>query len=226
MKQNKQGKKMKILNLYAGIGGNRKLWENVNVTAVENVPEIAEVYKQFFPDDTVIVADAHDYLLKHHSEFDFIWSSPPCPTHSVTNHFLKGQGIFRYPDYHLWQEIIFLKHFYKGKYVVENVKSYYEPIYHPQIVGRHYYWANFHIPEKQINYTQIGTMNRSATKDAQRKAIIREAQIPELTDLHGLDLTGIKLKNKRQILRNCVLPEIGLHIFNASQRETKQEVLL
>lgn len=211
------GKKLKVLNLYAGIGGNRKLWGGCEVTAVENVPEIAEVYKQFFPDDTVIVGDAHQYLLDHHQEFDFIWSSPPCPTHSVTNHFLKGQGIFRYPDYKLWQEIIFLKHFFKGKYVVENVKSYYEPIYEPQVVGRHYYWANFPIPPKEINYTQIGTMNRSASKDAQRKAIIREAQIPELTDLHGLDLTGIRLKNKRQILRNCVLPEIGLHIFNASQ---------
>ena len=211
---------MKILNLYAGIGGNRKLWgDEHEITAVEHIPEIAEVYKQFFPNDTVIVGDAHEYLLKHHQEFDFIWSSPPCPTHSVTNHFLKGQGIFRYPDYKLWQEIIFLKHFFKGKYVVENVKSYYEPIYTPQVVGRHYYWANFTIPDKQVDYVQIGTMNRSASKDAQRKAIIREAQIPELTDLHGLDLTGVKLKNKRQILRNCVLPEIGLHIFNAMTKE-------
>lgn len=62
-------------------------------------------------------------------------------------------------------------------------------------------------------------MNRSASKETQRKAIIREAQIPELTDLHGLDMTGIKLKNKRQVLRNCVLPEIGLHIFNAMTKE-------
>lgn len=205
---------MKILNLYAGIGGNRKLWgDEHEVTAVEYKQDIADVYQHFFPNDTVVVGDAHQYLLDHHQEFDFIWSSPPCPTHSVTNHFLKGQGIFRYPDYRLWQEIIFLKHFYKGKYVVENVKSYYEPIYTPQVVGRHYYWANFDIPPKDINYTQIGTMNRSASKDAQRKAIIREAQIPELTDLHGLDMTGIKLKNKRQVLRNCVLPEIGLHIL-------------
>ena len=104
--------------------------------------------------------------------------------------------------------------------MVENVKSYYEPIYKPQTVGRHYYWANFEIPDKQIDYVQIGTMNRSASKDAQRKAIIREAQIPELTDLHGLDMTGIKLSNKRQVLRNCVLPEIGLHIFNAAWSQT------
>ena len=214
---------MRILNLYAGIGGNRKLWgDEHQVTAVENTQDIADVYKHFFPNDTVIVGDAHEYLLKHHQEFDFIWSSPPCPTHSVTNHFLKGQGIFRYPDYRLWQEIIFLKHFFKGKYVVENVKSYYEPIYTPQVVGRHYYWANFDIPPKDINYTQIGTMNRSASKETQRKAIIREAQIPELTDLHGLELTGIKLKNKRQVLRNCVLPEIGLHILNAAKASQTQ----
>lgn len=68
-----------------------------------------------------------------------------------------------------------------------------------------------------VNYVQIGTMNRNASKTAQRKAIIREAQIPELTDLHGLNIIGIKLKNKRQILRNCVYPEIGLKILQASQ---------
>jgi DNA (cytosine-5)-methyltransferase 1 len=97
--------------------------------------------------------------------------------------------------------------------VVENVKSYYKPFIEPQVIGRHYFWANFKIPSINIDYVQIGTMNRSASKNAQRKAIIREAQIPELVDLHGLNLTGVKLKNKRQILRNCVYPELGKHIL-------------
>lgn len=73
---------MKILNLYAGIGGNRKLLGGLEVTAIENDPKIAAIYKEFFPKDMVIVDDAHDYLLKHFQDFDFIWSSPPCPTHS------------------------------------------------------------------------------------------------------------------------------------------------
>jgi DNA (cytosine-5)-methyltransferase 1 len=73
---------MKVLNLYSGIGGNRKLWQDVEVTAVEHNPDIARIYKDFFPKDTVIVGDAHEWLLKHYSEFDFIWTSPPCPTHS------------------------------------------------------------------------------------------------------------------------------------------------
>jgi len=216
---------MKILNLYCGIGGNRKLWtpngNDHEITAIENVPEIAKIYQDFFPKDKVIVADAHQYLLEHFREFDFIWSSPPCPTHSVCSHFLKGQGIIRYPDTSLWQEIILLKHFFKGKYCVENVVSYYEPLITPQKIGRHYFWANFFIRDIKIDYVQIGTMNRQASKTAQRKAIIREAQIPELTNLHGLDLTGTKLKNKRQILRNCVYPKLGLHIFQEAFREYK-----
>ena len=100
--------------------------------------------------------------------------------------------------------------------MVENVKSYYKPIIEPQTAGRHYFWANFDIPDRKIDYVQIGTMNRQASKSAQRKAIIREAQIPELTDLHGLDLTKIKLKNKRQILRNCVYPEVGEYILECA----------
>ena len=78
---------MKILNLYAGIGGNRKLWtpngDEHEITAVEYKPEIAKIYQDFFPKDKVIVGDAHQYLLNHFQEFDFIFSSPPCPTHSV-----------------------------------------------------------------------------------------------------------------------------------------------
>src|SRR5207245_1157675 len=73
---------IRVLNLYAGIGGNRKLWENVEVTAVENDPEIAAVYQDLYPDDTVVVGDAHKYLLEHYKEFDFIWTSPPCQSHS------------------------------------------------------------------------------------------------------------------------------------------------
>lgn len=33
---------IRVLNLYAGIGGNRKLWEGVEVTAIEYKQEIAD----------------------------------------------------------------------------------------------------------------------------------------------------------------------------------------
>ena len=206
---------MKILNLYSGIGGNRKLWgDEHKVTAVEFNKNIANVYKHLFPNDLVIIRDAHQYLLDHYKEFDFIWSSPPCQTHSKTNWFLNPQGIVRYPDMSLYQEIIFLRQWGKNiKWVVENVVGYYKPLIKPTVkIGRHYFWSNFEIKDKKIDYIEIGTMNRKASKDSQRKAIIREAQVPELLDLHGLK--DFKLKNKRQVLRNCVYPELGKHIIN------------
>ena len=74
---------MKILNIYAGIGGNRKLWGGEHeIIAVEHNPDIAAVYQDLYPNDTVIISDAHTYLLEHYKEFDFIWASPPCQSHS------------------------------------------------------------------------------------------------------------------------------------------------
>ena len=64
---------MKVLNLYAGIGGNRKLWTDCEVTAVEYDSKIAAVYKKNFPNDIVIVADAHKYLVENIDNFDFIF---------------------------------------------------------------------------------------------------------------------------------------------------------
>jgi site-specific DNA-cytosine methylase len=77
----------------AGIGGNRKLWDgDIEITAVEIDPKIAKIYQDFFPNDKVIVSDAHQYLLEHFKEYDFIWSSPPCPTHSRMRFLIVGWG--------------------------------------------------------------------------------------------------------------------------------------
>jgi len=144
---------MKILNLYACLGGNRYKWDevtNIEVTAVEWDKELAKLYQERFPNDKVIIADAHQYLLDHYKEFDFIWSSPPCPTHSrarywnSSNYDTKTKAIF--PDMKLYEEILFLKHYFKGKFVVENVIPYYEPLIVAQKKGRHLYWTNFNLP--------------------------------------------------------------------------------
>lgn len=192
---------MKILNLYSGIGGNRKLWGNEHqVTAVEYDPEIAAVYKDFFPKDEVVIGDAHEYLLNHFEEFDFIWSSPPCQSHSSIRFnravkFLGSKPV--YPDMKLYEEILFLQHHFQGLYVVENVVPYYEALIPAQKINRHLYWANF----------EIGSLPQKAEN-------LRAIQIPALQELHGFDLTNYKLSNKRQVLRNCVSPEVGLHVLN------------
>lgn len=145
------GSPFRVLNLYACLGGNRLLWEDCEVTAVELDPELARMYQERFPNDKVIVADAHQYLLDHYKEFDFIWSSPPCPSHSrarywsSSNYDTTTEAI--YPDMKLYEEILFLQHYYRtGKYVVENVIPYYEPLIQAKKRGRHLYWTNFNLP--------------------------------------------------------------------------------
>lgn len=195
---------MKILNLYSGIGGNRKLWgDEHEITAVEYKPEIAQIYSDLFPNDKVVVADAHDYLLKHYKEFDFIWSSPPCPTHSDIRRMAAMQGQYEamYPDFKLWQEVTLLKHFSNCKYVVENVKPYYEPIVPPTaIIDRHSFWANFHIQQIPNSKREVSHQNISGSET-----------------VFGFNINGYKVKNKKQILRNMVNPELGLHILQQAK---------
>lgn len=203
--------KLKVYNGYCGIGGNRKLWENVEVTAVDNNRQIVEIYKDLFPQDKVIHGDSHIYLLNHFQEFDFIWISPPCPSHSQ---FRQRCGVKAwgyepvYPDMRLYEEIIFLQYHSKGKWVVENVVSYYEPLIKPAEISRHYFWANFHI----------------SSREKHQDLPIKGSEIKELQELYGIDLSKYKLKNKRQILRNCVEPELGLHILNESFVDIQPEL--
>jgi DNA (cytosine-5)-methyltransferase 1 len=196
---------MRILNLYAGIGGNRKLWKDVEVTAVELNPSIAKFYKDHFPWDRVLVEDAHEYLLNHYQEFDFIWSSINCPSHSRARFWVakpnnKIKPVF--PDMKLYEEILFLKHYFNGLWNVENVVSFYEPLITPsRIIGRHCFWSNFHI--KPINI---------------KEADINRGKISDWSKLHGFDISEYTFTNTRRdkILRNCVAPELGLHILNCA----------
>lgn len=201
-----KGGNVKILNLYAGIGGNRKLWECHEIVAVELNPDIAKIYSDLFPDDEMIVADAHQYLLEHYKEFDFIWSSPPCQSHSSFRFnrsvkFLGSRPI--YPDMKLYEEILFLQGHAECLWLVENVVPYYKPLIPGKLLQRHLLWSNFHIGNGVFD-----------------KDNLRTAQIPDLEKLYGYDLSEYKLPNKRQILRNCVSPELGLHILNEAQART------
>ena len=138
---------MKILNLYACLGGNRYLWGvDHEIVAVELDPELARLYQERFPNDKVIISDAHQYLLDHYKEFDFIWSSPPCPSHSKARFARRESTIPEYPDMAIYQQVIFLNHWFNGKYVVENVVPYYKPLIIGQKRGRHIYWTNFKLP--------------------------------------------------------------------------------
>lgn len=204
---------MKILNRYAGIGGNRRLWtSNGNeheITAIEINPDIAKIYQDYFLNDKIIIADAHQYLLEHYKEYDFIWSRPPCPTHSRTQimsvisdskqagcHNRKAQ----YPDMKLYQEIILLKNFALKNtlWVIENVIPYYEPLIRPNnLISRHYFWCNFFINDIKIKETR------------KHHGIITGNET-----IYGYNISKYNIDNKRKILRNLVNPEIGKYILD------------
>lgn len=200
---------MKILNLYAGIGGNRKLWSDEHeITAIEHDENIAAIYKDFFPKDEVLTIDAHDYLLKHYQEYDFIWSSPPCPTHSRMNFLLNQKETFKlkYPDMKLYEEIILLDTFFEGKYVVENVISYYKPLIQPQISGGHYFWCNFEISRMDTRKKVRNDKGYNLKKKMEEKGLV----IKNFYKYKG---------DKRTLLNNAIEGELGLQILESSQKE-------
>ncbi len=203
---------MKILNLYACLGGNRYKWgDEHEITAVELDEELAKLYQERFPNDTVIVADAHQYLLDHYKEFDFIWTSPPCPTHSKVRVTQKNQDFYipKYPDMKLYEEIIFLKEHFKGQYVVENVIPYYEPLIPAKKRGRHLYWTNFNIPYDLDRKEAKGIMCGQTTDE-----------VSKLCNFHNIDREFLdKYKGKQsktKIIRNLVDYEVGKTILNTA----------
>ena len=199
---------MKILNAYAGVGGNSKFWAGHEVTAVEIDPKIAKAYKDLNPEHEIIVGDAHEYIRANYANFDFIWSSPPCQTHSkmvkATRH--KNRN---YPNMMLYEEILFLSHFFKGKYIVENVVPFYEPLIKPNNqVGRHCFWSNFEFDaddvERPSNFINMSNL------EGKRK-------LQEWLGIHFDDRIYYAGNHcPAQVLRNCVHPLIGKGILDAA----------
>ena len=207
---------MKVLNLYACLGGNRYKWEDCTVTAVELDPELARMYQERFPNDTVIIADAHQYLLDNYKNFDFIWSSPPCPTHSKaafgSRKSEKSNHSPVFPDFKLYEEVVFLDNYFKGKYVVENVIPYYEPLIPAKKRGRHLYWTNFNLPMELSNRKSVGMESKD--------------EINQWCNFHEYDFYKYKGTQRRdKIARNLVDYEAGKTIFNAARGIIEKSII-
>lgn len=114
----------------------------------------------------------------------------------------------RYFDMKLWQEIVFLEHFFKGKWVVENVIPYYEPLITPTVeIQRHLFWSNF-IIKKGLEKKNI-------------KGFIKTENIESFEKYLGITVDWKIQVGSRdrtaQILRNCVNPDLGLYILEQAR---------
>ena len=109
----------------------------------------------------------------------------------------------------LYEEIIFLQTYAKGKYVVENVVPYYTPLIDGKKMGRHMFWANFDFEDFDVP-RPAGFINKCNLAGKQA-----------LMDWLGIHYyENIYYGNNHcpaQILRNCVHPDLGLHIFNSAK---------
>ena len=121
-----------------------------------------------------------------------------------------------YPDLKLYEEVIFLDNFFKGKYVVENVTPYYEPLVPAQKRGRHLYWTNFTLPN-DINERKLkGTL------------CLMKNEIDTLCEFHDYDFRKYKGEQRLdKMARNLVDYEAGRTIFETalgivSKKQTNQ----
>ena len=204
---------MKILNLYAGIGGNRKLWgDHHQITNIEINPELCKQLRNQFPNDTTIEHDSMSYLIRHYSEFDFIWASPPCQTHSRMNR-INDEKYHRhqYIDPSLYQIIIFLQENYEGGYIVENVIPYYGVAFNPVIYGRHSFWSNYDIKCLNWKPPKFNLFDQSLN-DLRKYFDIQLLKNIYLEDSH----------DPKQIFRNAVNPQLGKLLLERYQLKSKQ----
>ena len=209
---------MRILNLYACLGGNRYKWgDEHEITAVEWDEELARLYQERFPNDEVIVADAHQYLLDNYQNYDFIWSSPPCPTHSRARAY-NSKYKAQYPDMALYQQVILLELVskgenprFKGKYVVENVVPYYEPLIPAHKRGRHLYWTNFSLPN-ELSKRKPPVFGNSTD------------ELNKLCEFHDYNFKQYKGKQSTvKIARNLVEYEAGKTILDTAMGIIKKK---
>ena len=110
-----------------------------------------------------------------------------------------------------YQEIIFLNSWFRGKFVVENVIPYYEPLIKPSVIlGRHPFWTNFDVTQKEFKNIDI---TRSKPEE-----LLKERGINSTIFDCIKDVPENRSKENRferlQLIRNMVNPEIGLHILN------------
>jgi DNA (cytosine-5)-methyltransferase 1 len=197
----------KILNLFAGLGGNRMLWDELGefeITAVELHYRVANIYKKYFPNDKMIIGDAIEFVQTNDiEEYDFIWASPSCLTHTMLQ-MVRGYnvpdmtslyGLITYFDFRLKDS--------KTKWLVENVKPWYTPLIKPKFFfGRHYFWGNCYVVEKDLglDYKKYDKVIRSTIK--------------QLCKYHGLDRKDFDNSlEDRQLVRNCVHRKMGREIL-------------
>lgn len=99
----------------------------------------------------------------------------------------------------LYQEIILLATWFRGKYCVENVVGYYDPLIPPTQFGSHYFWTNFYFPTNGLKTLYRG---------------VESIPLKDLAKMKGFNLQDLEGIDKKLALRDVTEPELAKHIFD------------
>ncbi len=205
----KEGK-IKILDLFCGIGGVAKGFQrylleqgmSFEYYAVDVDPKVLRAHKKFNPLSNTILRDAYSFTDDELLEFDFIWASPPCETHSRLNFYNWGNPKkYKEPDMRFY-ELIEMLYRLNIPFVVENVEPYYKPPIKPSVkVYRHVLWTNL-----SIRPFRVDLPNFSDVKD----------DVKSLTKYHGVPRDVVNTlgtaRKARSALRDMVNPIVSYNI--------------
>lgn len=149
--------KLKILDLFCGVGGVARGFQKfLNEQGIEYEYHAVDIdrsillaHKVVNKNSVTILRDAYSFEDDELSQYDFIWASPPCETHSIAGIWRRKFGVE--PDMRLYELIIKL-HRLGIPFVVENVKPYYNPPIKPTSkANRHVLWSNLSIKPVEVD---------------------------------------------------------------------------
>jgi len=220
---------MKILNLFAGLGGNRKAWSKHEITAIELDPAICKIYSELYPEDTIINQDYEDYLRNTDNDldFDFIWGSPPCQTHShmqvFTRHNKKRQPVFKMDQ--VQGLVLWLKRNVDCKFVIENVIPSYGLVsledkgIYQVILDRHIFYSSFKIKKMKFrsrNSEGHGKISGLMRMNAVQLCAYHDLPFEIVERIKGLQESG---HDHLKVLRNLCDYQIGDYVLKQSLKE-------